>query len=344
MSLLGKMFYKEQPHVQNLSHKVSIIGAGNVGMAVAVSLLGKHVTNNLVLIDPIGDKVKGEIIDLQHGSLFLRNALIGGGNTFEDSADSKLCIITTGVRQEPGESRLVMAQRNSEIIVKVVKMLIKYSPDTMILVVGNPCDVMAYVAWKASGLPAYKVMGAGTTLDSQRFRVELSKKFNINPSNIHAWIIGEHGEHSFAIWSSVNIGGTRIEKINPKFGTDDDTEKWSVLLKDVLGAAKTIRELKDYTNWGIGMSIATIAKALMTQGGSIYAVSVNAKGKFGIEDDIFISLPAVLGSNGITDIVHLNLTEDELARLHNAAKILKEVQDSIKIEEKEVKCKCRRCK
>ncbi|KAL3273437.1 hypothetical protein HHI36_014881 [Cryptolaemus montrouzieri] len=344
MNIQNKIFWRDQPHIENIGDKISIVGAGMVGMSVAVSMLGTGVTKNLVLVDAFGDKVKGEVLDLQHGALFLKHPRIQGGNDFSATQGSKLCIITAGVRQEPGESRLSLAQRNADIMAKLVPELVKHSPDTMILMVGNPCDVMTYVAWKASGLPSHKVMGAGTTLDTQRFKVALSRKFNLNPANIHAWIIGEHGDNSIALWSSVNIGGIRIQQINSKFGTDEDPENWMELHKDVIGAAQAIQELKGYTNWGVGMSVAAMAKALITNKLTIYPVSVNAKGRYGIEEDIFIPLPSVLGSNGITDVVHLNLNERELTDLQNTAKLLKQVQDTIKIKGKEIKCKCRRCK
>lgn len=344
MSLQNKIFWREQNHIEHVADKISIIGAGMVGMAAAVCMLGSGVTKNLVLVDAFGEKVKGEVLDLQHGALFLKHPRISGGNDFAETAGSKLCIITAGVRQEPGESRLALAQRNADIMAKLVPELVKHSPDTLILMVGNPCDVMTYVAWKASGLPANKVIGAGTTLDSQRFKVALGRKFNINPSNIHAWIIGEHGDNSIALWSSVNIGGIRIQQLNPKFGTSEDPENWAQLHKDVVGAAQTIQELKGYTNWGVGMSVAAMAKALIHNKHTVFPVSVNAKGRYGIEDDIFIPIPTVVGSNGVTDIIHLNLSEKELTDLQNTARLLKQVQDSIKIKGKEIKCKCRRCK
>ncbi|KAL3273438.1 hypothetical protein HHI36_014882 [Cryptolaemus montrouzieri] len=344
MSLTNKILINTQPHLEYLGEKISIIGAGMVGMASAVSILNRRVTKNLVLVDAFGDKVKGEVLDLQHGALFLKHPIISGGNDYEATKGSKLYIITAGVRQIPGESRLNLTQRNADIMVKLVPELMKHSPDALILMVGNPCDVMTYVAWKASGLPTHKVIGAGTTLDSARFKVNLAKKLNINPEDIHAWIIGEHGDHSIALWSSINLSGMRLQHINQQIGTVEDSEDWIQCHKEVVGAAQAIQELKGYTNWGIGMSVAVMAKAIISNELNVFPVSVNAKGKYGIQDDVYIPLPAVLGCNGITDIVDLHLSEKELTALQNTAKVMKEVQDGVNLGSQAHKCNCTRCK
>ncbi|KAL3273436.1 hypothetical protein HHI36_014880 [Cryptolaemus montrouzieri] len=344
MNIRTKILWNVQPHLENVGDKVSIIGAGMVGIATAVSVLGTGVTKNLVLVDAFGDKVKGEVMDLQQGSLFLKYPRISGGNDFSATQGSKLCIITAGVRQEAGESRLTLAQRNSDIMVKLVPELIKYSPETILLMVGNPCDVLTYVAWKVSGLPQHKVLGAGTTLDTQRFRVLIAKKFRVNPANVHAWIIGEHGDNSIPLWSSVNISGMKLKDLNPLIGRHNDPEKWIDLHREVIGAAGAIQELKGYTNWGVGMSVAAMARSILGNKLAIYPVSVNANGKYGIADDIFLPLPAVLGSNGVCDIINLNLSPEELASLQDTAALLKTVQDGIHIKGADVKCKCRRCR
>lgn len=344
MNIQDKIFWNVQPHQEHFGDKVSIIGAGMVGTATAISVLGTGVTKNLVLVDAFGEKVKGEVMDLQHGSLFLKYPMINGGNDFSLTQGSKLCIITAGVRQEQGESRLSLAQRNSDIMVKLVPELVKYSPDTMILMVGNPCDVLTYVAWKVSGLPQHKVIGAGTTLDSQRFKVLIAKKFKVNPGNVHAWIIGEHGDNSIPLWSSINIAGLRLKDLNPLIGTEADPENWLSLHQEVIGAAGAIQELKGYTNWGVGMSVAVMAKAMLSNKQAVFPVSVNANGRYGIKDDVFLPLPSVIGANGVTDIVNLNLSPDELSALQDTAQLMKSVQDGIQIKGADVKCKCRRCR
>lgn len=343
MNLNNRIFGSVQPHLET-ADKISVIGAGMVGMATAISILNTGVTKNLVLVDPFGDKVKGEVLDLQHGALFLNHPTISGGNSYEATKGSKLCIVTAGVRQLPGESRLNLTQRNADIMVNLIPELMKYSPDTLILMVSNPCDVLSYVAWKSSGLPPSRVIGAGTNLDSARFKWFLSKRFNINPADIHAWIIGEHGDHSIALWSSLNIAGMRIQELNPSFGTENDPENWAECHKEVIGAAQMLQELKGYTNWGIGMSCAAIAKAIITNRLSIFPVSVNAKGKYGIQEDVYIPLPSVVGYNGVTDILDINLGPNELEALQNTAKVMKEVQDGISHGSQGRKCNCTRCK
>lgn len=167
------------------ANKVTIVGVGAVGMACAFSVLTQNVTSDVALVDVMADKLQGELLDLQHGSAFLKNASIKASTDFAITAGSRICVITAGARQREGESRLDLVQRNTEIFKGIIPNLVKHSPDTILLVVSNPCDILTFVAWKLSGLPKNRVIGSGTNLDSSRFRFLLSQKLGVAPTSCH---------------------------------------------------------------------------------------------------------------------------------------------------------------
>ncbi|KAK5981058.1 Lactate/malate dehydrogenase alpha/beta protein, partial [Trichostrongylus colubriformis] len=193
-------------------------------------------------------------------------------------------------------------------------------------------DVLTYVTWKISGLPKERVFGSGTNLDSARFRFLLSEKLRIAPSSCHGWIIGEHGDSSVAVWSGVNVAGVTLSNVKPDIGGLNDEEHWEQEIhKKVVESAYEIIKLKGYTSWAIGLSVAKIVQGIMTNSRNVFALSTNVKGIHGIEDDVYLSLPVVLGSNGITHLVKQNLNKDEVEKLHNSSKALLEVQQSLVI-------------
>lgn len=275
------------------------------------------------------DKLRGEMLDLQHGSNFLKNAKITAGTNISVSAGSRLIIITAGVRQKEGESRLDLVQRNTDILKTLVPKLVRYSPDTTLLIVSNPCDILTYVAWKLSGLPKNRVIGSGTNLDSSRFRFLLAQRLNIAPTSMHGWIIGEHGDSSVPVWSGVNIAGIRLREIDPEAGRDGDQENWGQCHKDVVNAAYEVIKLKGYTSWAIGLSCANLASAIFRNTNAIKAVSTYVKGIHGIDKEVFLSLPCVINANGVTSIVKQQLEPDELAKLKASADLMDEVQKGL---------------
>ncbi|KAJ8922399.1 hypothetical protein NQ315_004344 [Exocentrus adspersus] len=338
-SLFNAMATKEallsvlsEPTTQT-GNKVTVVGVGQVGMACAFSILSQGVSTDVVLVDVVADKLQGELLDLQHGSLFLKNPKINASTDYAVTAGSKMCVVTAGVRQKEGESRLDLVQRNTDVLKFIIPNLIKYSPDTILLIVANPVDILTYVAWKLSGLPVNKVFGSGTNLDTSRFRFLLSKKLGVAPSSVHGWIIGEHGDSSVAVWSGVNIAGVNLRDINPKIGTDDDPENWKELHKEVVNAAYDVIKLKGYTSWAIGLSVASLVNSVIHNSHNVHAVSTYIKGSHGIDSEVFLSLPAVLGANGITEIVQQKLTDEEKEALENSASVMKEgihgVEDDI---------------
>ncbi|KAH1003424.1 hypothetical protein HUJ04_003352 [Dendroctonus ponderosae] len=300
--------------------KVTVVGVGQVGMACAFSILSQGVSSEVVLVDVVADKLKGEMMDLQHGALFLKNAKIVADTDYAVTAGSKLCIITAGVRQKEGESRLDLVQRNTDVLKHIVPKLVQYSPDTILLVVSNPVDILTYVAWKLSGLPKNRVIGSGTNLDTSRFRFLISQKLGVAPSSVHGWIIGEHGDSSVAIWSGVNVAGVRLREINAAVGTESDPENWKDIHKQVIMSAYDVIKLKGYTSWAIGLSVASLASSILRNSNN---------GLHGVDGEVFLSLPAVLGARGISHAVTQNLGEDEKEELQKSAKLMEEVQKGL---------------
>ncbi|XP_065360454.1 L-lactate dehydrogenase [Calliphora vicina] len=311
-------------------NKVTIVGIGQVGMACAFSILAQNVSSEVCLMDVCKDKLMGEMMDLQHGSNFLKNPKITASTDYADSANSRLCIVTAGVRQKEGESRLSLVQRNTDILKHIIPKLVENSPDTILLMVSNPVDIMTYVAWKLSGLPKNRVIGSGTNLDSSRFRFLMSQRLGVAPTSCHGWIIGEHGDSSVPVWSGVNIAGVRLRELNPSIGSSEDPEKWNEVHKQVVDSAYEVIKLKGYTSWAIGLSTASLTSAILRNTSAIVAVSTSVKGEHGIDKDVFLSLPCVLNANGVTHVVKQILTQTEIDQLQKSANIMSEVQAGLK--------------
>lgn len=311
-------------------NKITVVGVGQVGMACAFTLLTNNVSSEVALVDVMADKLKGEMLDLQHGSAFLKNAKINASTDYASTANSSLCIVTAGARQREGETRLDLVQRNADIFKGIIPQLVRYSPNTILLIVSNPVDILTYVAWKLSGLPKNRVIGSGTNLDSARFRFLLSQKLNVAPTSCHGWIIGEHGDTSVPVWSGVNVAGVRLRDLNDKVGTDKDEEHWSDLHKQVVDSAYEVIKLKGYTSWAIGLSVSNLASAILRNSNQVHAVSTLVQGYHGIDKEVFLSLPCTLGEGGVTCVVQQKFTQDELSRLQSSANAMNDVQKDLK--------------
>jgi len=322
----------QPPHGHSPHSKVTIVGVGQVGMACAYSILQHGIAGEIALVDVVADKLQGEMMDLQHGLAFTRPCVIKASTDYSISAGSKICVITAGCRQREGESRLSLVQRNVEIFRGIIPQLVKHSPNTLLLVVSNPVDVLTYVTWKLSGLPPTRVFGSGTNLDSARFRFLLGEKLNLAPSNCHGWIIGEHGDSSVPVWSGVNVAGVTLSNLDPHIGDPVSGEHWEAAIhKKVVSSAYDIIKLKGYTSWAIGLSVCKIVQGALHNSRNVFALSINVKGFHGINNDVYLSLPCVLGSEGITDVVKQNLNEQEIHQLQKSAEQINEVQQSLKI-------------
>lgn len=250
---------------------------------------------------------------------------------YEATAGSRICIVTAGARQKEGESRLELVQRNTDIFRAIIPQLVKHSPDAVLLVVSNPVDVLTYVAWRLSGLPHHRVLGSGTNLDSSRFRFLLSQRLGVAPSSCHGWIIGEHGDTSVPVWSGVNVAGVRLREIDPEVGTSADEERWSDVHHQVVSSAYEIIRLKGYTSWAIGLSVSALCQGILRNSHNVNAVSTLVRGHHGLDEDVFLSLPCVLGRRGVEQVVRQRLTEEERAKLHKSAAAMAKVQQGLRL-------------
>ncbi|XP_018335392.1 L-lactate dehydrogenase-like isoform X2 [Agrilus planipennis] len=319
-----------QPQLDHSGHKITVVGVGAAGIGSAFSILTRSVSNDIALVDSAQDKLEGEALDLQHGSSFLHNARIVASTDYAVTAGSRICVLTAGARLKKGETRFDLLQRNVEIAKNIIPQLLKYSPDTILLIVSNPVDILTHIAWKISGLPKTRVIGSGTNLDSSRFRFLISQRLGIGLSSCHGWIIGEHGDSSVAVWSSVNVAGVRLQTLNPSFGTDGDDEKWSELHQKVITGAYEVNKRKGNTGWATGLNVSGICEGILKNSRNVYAVSVLVQGLHDIKEEVFLSLPAVLGENGVTDVIIQPLENSEKAKLQKSAQVLSKVMKSVK--------------
>ncbi|KAM9467406.1 L-lactate dehydrogenase B-A chain [Clarias gariepinus] len=312
------------------TNKVTVVGVGQVGMACAISILERGLCDELALVDVLEDKLKGEMMDLQHGSLFLKTRKIVADKDYSVSANSRLVVVTAGVRQQEGESRLNLVQRNVNIFKHIIPQIVKYSPNCTILVVSNPVDIMTYVTWKLSGLPKHRVFGSGTNLDTARFRYMMAERLGIHASSFNGYVLGEHGDSSVPVWSGANVAGVNLQKLNPAIGTDQDGEKWKEVHKMVVDSAYEVIRLKGYTNWAIGMSVADLTESLVKNLNRVHPISTMVKGMYGIGDEVYLSLPCILNASGVGSVVNMTLTDGEVAQLKKSAETLWNIQKDLK--------------
>ncbi|PRQ18156.1 putative L-lactate dehydrogenase [Rosa chinensis] len=318
------------PSSSNGQTKISVIGAGNVGMAIAQTILTQDLADELVLVDAIPDKLRGEMLDLQHAAAFLPRTKINASVDYAVTAGSDLCIVTAGARQIHGESRLNLLQRNVALFRKIIPPLAKYSPETILLIVSNPVDVLTYVAWKLSGFPSNRVVGSGTNLDSSRFRFLIADHLDVNAQDVQAYIVGEHGDSSVALWSSISVGGVPVLSFLKKQQIAYEKETLESIHKAVVDSAYEVISLKGYTSWAIGYSAAGLARSILRDQRSIHPVSVLAKGFYGVDGgDVFLSLPAQLGRSGVLGVTNVHLTDEEEQKLRDSAKTILEVQSQL---------------
>ncbi|XP_057524320.1 L-lactate dehydrogenase B-like [Amaranthus tricolor] len=310
--------------------KISIIGTGNVGMAIAQTLLTQDLADELALVDALPDKLRGEMLDLQHAAAFLPRTKIVASTDYSVTVASDLCIVTAGARQISGESRLNLLQRNVNLFKKIIPPLVKFSPDAILMIVSNPVDILTYIAWKLSGFPSNRVIGSGTNLDSSRFRFLIADHLDVNAQDVQAYIIGEHGDSSVALWSSISVGGVPILSFLEKRQIAYEKETLTHIHKEVINCAYEVIQLKGYTSWAVGYSVASLARSILRDQRSIHPVSVLAKGFHDIDDgEVFLSLPAQLGRGGVLGVINVPITEEETNHLKKSARTILELQNQL---------------
>ncbi|WP_088032894.1 L-lactate dehydrogenase [Evansella clarkii] len=301
------------------SMKVVVIGAGAVGSSFAYALLNQGFVRDLVIIDLNHDKAEGDAIDLLHGMPFSSPMNIWAG-TYADCRDANLVVNCAGANQAPGETRLELLEKNAKIFKDIVTKVMDSGFKGIFLVATNPVDVLAYATWKYSGLPSSQVIGSGTVLDSARFRYLLAHKFKVDSRNVHALILGEHGDSSLPVWSHVTIAGKPLFDFDE--GNRPNAEELEETFIKVRDAAYEIIKRKGATYYGIGMGLARITKAIAKDENAVLPVSALLQGEYG-QKDVYTGVPAVINSGGIRELVNLKLTEEETARFDKSAAILR---------------------
>ncbi|KAH8949403.1 hypothetical protein BDL97_10G030100 [Sphagnum fallax] len=311
--------------------KITVVGVGNVGMACAQTILTQDLTDELALVDILPDKLRGEMLDLQHAAAFLPRAKIVAHTDYAITAESDICIVTAGARQREGESRLTLVERNVSFFKQIIPQLAKYSPNAILLIIANPVDALTYVSRRLSGFPTNRVIGSGTNLDSSRFRWILADRLEVNAQNVHGYIVGEHGDSSVPLWSSVNVAGVPLLQLLQNKGIHYGKHTQEEIHRMVVDGAYEVIKLKGYTSWAIGYSVASLVKSLLRDQRRIHPVSVCAKGFYGIEDEVYLSLPAELGRSGIIGILNIPLSNEETQRLQQSANALAQIQRKLDI-------------
>ena len=305
--------------------KVVLVGTGFVGMSMAYSMLNRGGINELVLIDIDKEKTIGEEMDLSHGLPFAPQKMVIKAGDYDECKDAQVVVITAGIAQKPRQPRLELAETNTRIMKSITKSIMASGFNGIIIVASNPVDLMTYVVSKVSGLPKNQVFGSGTVLDTARLRYLMSDYLKVSSKNIHAYIMGEHGDSSFVPWEHAYVGCKKIKDVMEDNNHPmEDLEK---IHKDVINAAYEIINKKKATYYGIGMSLNRLVRAVLDNENSILTVSTYLKdGQYG-QDDIYIGVPAIINSNGIRELVDLELNEEEQAKLDNSCRIIKEMRE-----------------
>ncbi|MDH5175018.1 MAG: L-lactate dehydrogenase [Elusimicrobiota bacterium] len=310
----------------DLKPKVSIIGCGSVGMRYAYALMLKGVVRQIVLVDVDRRRLEGEVMDLSHGAPYISPVEIIGGD-YPDIRDSDLVVITAGKKHKPGQTRLDMAKDNAELYKKIIPEIVSHAPSAILLVVSNPVDVLSYAAYKLSGKPAKEVIGSGTVLDTARLRFLLSTHCQIDPRNVHAYILGEHGDSEFPVWSRAMIGGVLFKDyclICKNASTCKHDEELDKIFIEVRDSAYRIVERKQETSYGIGLALVRITQAIMNDEKAVLPVSSLVQDYLGI-NDVYLSLPAVIDRKGVREVLKIELESEEKEAFKNSADAIKRV-------------------
>ena len=304
--------------------KVVLVGTGFVGMSMAYSMLNRGGVNELVLIDIDKEKTIGEEMDLSHGLPFAPQKMVIKAGDYDECKDAQVVVITAGIAQNPGQTRLELAETNTRIVKSITQNIMDSGFKGVIIVASNPVDLMTYVVAQVSGLPKNKVIGTGTVLDTARLRYIMSDYLKVSSKNIHAYIMGEHGDSSFVPWNHAYVGCKKIKDVMKDNNHPmEDLEK---IHKDVVNAAYEIINKKKATYYGIGMSLSKLVKAVLDNENTILTVSTYLKdGEYG-QNDIYIGVPSVINSNGVRELLNLELTEQEQEKLNNSCRIIKEMR------------------
>ena len=312
-------------------NKITVIGSGNVGSTIAYTLTIMGIASEIVMIDLTEEKSLGEALDIRQGVSFCNPTSVYAGS-YNDAAGSDIVVITSGMARKPGQSRLDLAQANVDIIKSIADKIVPVAPDATYVIVSNPVDVLTYVFLKHTGLPQERVIGSGTVLDTARLRSRISEYYSVNQKNVHAYVLGEHGDSSFVPWSLANISNVPVETFKDAIQTKEDYPEF--VLREVeeymRKSGARIIQRKGATFYAVSISVCHICKCILSGIDTTLTVSTMLNGEYGI-DDVCLSLLNVVGDKGAHAKIMLPLNDKELEALHNSAKVLKDLIGSLNI-------------
>ncbi|MDD6799767.1 MAG: L-lactate dehydrogenase [Firmicutes bacterium] len=315
-----------------MMNKISIIGTGSVGSTIAYTLTVMGIASEIVMIDINSEKAMGEALDIRQGTPFCGACSIYAGD-YRDTSGSDIVIITSGIARKPGQTRLELAQTNVNITKSIIPQITKYAPDAIYIIVSNPVDILTYTFNKMSGLPENRIIGSGTILDTARLRSRLSEYYNINQSNVHAYVFGEHGDSSFIPWSVANISNVPISECHELIktpGIETPELDYDEIEQYVKKSGGRVIARKGATFYAVSVSVCHICKCLLGGIDTTMTISTMLHGEYGIED-VCLSTLNLVGHDGIRGKVNVTLTEEENAKLRFSADTLKEVLRNLNI-------------
>lgn len=313
-------------------NKITIIGTGSVGSTIAYTMTVAGIASEIVMIDINGEKAIGEALDIRQGTPFCNSCNVYAGS-YADAAGSDIVVLTSGVARKPGQSRLDLAQTNVNITKAIIPEITRYAPDATYVIVSNPVDILTYTFCKCSGLPEERIIGSGTILDTSRLRARLAEYYSVNQQNVHAYVLGEHGDSSFVPWSAANISNIPVEDYRDSIlhlgGNYPEIDR-AEIEEYVRKSGAQVIQRKGATFYAVAVSVCHVCKCLLSGIDTTLTVSTMLHGEYGI-DDVCLSLLNIVGKNGAHSKILLPMNDEELAALHKSAESLKAVINSLSL-------------
>jgi L-lactate dehydrogenase len=310
--------------------KVAVVGAGAVGATLAYACLLRGVASTVALYDLNPDKVKAEVLDLRHGLQFVPPADVLGSDDISICADADVIAITAGAKQHPGQTRLDLAGVNVGMATSLVPQLLAVAPNAVLVMVTNPVDVVTLAGVKTAGIPAHRVLGTGTVLDSSRLRDQIAREVGVAVQSVHAWIAGEHGDSEFPLWSSATVGSVPLSRFALAGRAPLDDAARARIAREVVTAAEQIIHGKGATNYAIGLAGTRVIEAIVRNENRVLPVTSLLTGQHGLSD-VCLSLPTVVNRNGIAGVLEVPISDSELEALHRSADAVRSVATSLGI-------------
>jgi L-lactate dehydrogenase len=313
-----------------MKSKITIVGAGYVGSTIAYAVMNQGFASRISLVDIDKEKAEGEAMDLNHGAPFVKPVKVTSGG-YEECKNSDVVVITAGASQEPGESRMDLVNKNTEIFKNIIPNITNHAEEAKILVVTNPVDILTYVAEKLSDLPTGHVLGSGTVLDTSRLRYLIGDHCDINTSNVHSYVIGEHGDREVVTWSLTNFGGVPFDRYCSNCSKNCDRPPLKDRISEsVKNAAYEVIDRKGATNYAVGLAVSRILEAILEDERTMLTVSSVLSGQYGLKN-VALSLPSIVGSNGVEKVLTHDLSEEEEKKLIDSGKELADIAKGLNL-------------